>query len=308
MALTSGFFKASLVNDQPDRVYSSEEFGSLFDGVISDGIFKNYKDAFKVSAGQQVTSEGLKLYVGAGRAWFNKTWTLNSSSSYELTINKPSATYNRLDAIVLDIDANLDTRENKIIVIDGKERETLGSTPPLPNLIRDDNAKHWQYLIATVFVKASITNTYDAISITDVRGNLTAYPQAAPYAAPIEPTTSTIDGIIDSLENEFNAYQKTYQAEFNEWMDSIVGHLGILSNEQTVRLALMIGEVYRSDYISGEYPYVDDDGGLWLSAGDNGEKPSVDINFGYASLPYAANGRAREVIIQTSEYTIVEEE
>jgi hypothetical protein len=84
-------------------------------------------------------------------------------------------------------------------------------------------------------------------------------------------------------------------------MRQIVGELGTLSNEQTVRLALMIGEIYRSDYISGEYPYVDEDGGLWLSASDNGEKPSVDINFGYASLPYAANGRATEVVIHTEE-------
>ena len=125
--------------------------------------------------------------------------------------------------------------------------------------------------------------------------------QSAPYAKPVEPVKSTIDGIIDSLEKEFNAYQKVYQEEFSEWMDSIIGHLGTLSNEQTVRLALMVGEIYRSDYISGEYPYVDEDGGLWLSASDNGEKPSVDINFGYASLPYAANGRATEVVIHTEE-------
>lgn len=302
MALTSGFFKANLVNDQPDRVYSSEDFGSLFDGVISDGIFKKYKDAFKVTPGQQATSSGLKIYVGAGRAWFNKTWTLNSSS-YELIIDKPSATAYRMDAVVLDINAHLNTRENKIRVIKGQE--SLSPNVTVPALTKSDNDKHWQYLIATVLVKPSLTITYDAISITDVRNT---GGQSAPYASPIEPTKSTVDGIIDSLEQEFNSYQKTYQAEFTEWMDSIVGHLGTLSNEQTVRLALMIGEVYRSDYISGEYPYVDDDGGLWLSAGDNGEKPSVDINFGYASLPYAANGRAREVIIQTSEYTIVEEE
>ena len=297
MALTSGFFKATLVNDQPDRKYGSEEFGSLFDGVITDGIFQNYKDAFNVTIGNQAASDGLKLYVGAGRAWFNKTWTLNSSS-YELTINRPDPAAYRLDAIILDINAHLNTRENRIIVIDGEQRKSLSPNVQLPTLIRDDSGKHWQYLIATVLVKPTNVITYDAIEITDKRNT---GGQSAPFAKPVEPVTSTIDGIIDSLEKEFNAYQKVYQEEFDEWMQSIIGELGTLSNEQTVRLALMVGEIYRSDYISGEYPYVDEDGGLWLSASDNGEKPSVDINFGYASLPYAANGRATEVVIHTEE-------
>lgn len=292
MALTSGFFKATLVNDQPDRVYSSEQFGSLFDGVITDGIFKNYKDAFAVTAAQP-SGGNLKVLVGSGRAWFNKTWTLNSSS-YPLTIAKPSATAYRTDAIILEINTDLAIRENKIKVIKGQE--SLSQNTQVPALTRSNTVN--QYLIATVDVKASLNVTNDAMVITDKRNT---GGQSAPYAKPVEPVKSTIDGIIDSLEKEFNAYQKVYQEEFSEWMDSIIGHLGTLSNEQTVRLALMVGEIYRSDYISGEYPYVDEDGGLWLSASDNGEKPSVDINFGYASLPYAANGRATEVVIHTEE-------
>ena len=185
-------------------------------------------------------------------------------------------------------------RENKIKVIKGQE--SLSQNTQVPALTRSSTLN--QYLIATVDVKASLNVTNDAMVITDKRNT---GGQSAPFAKPVEPVTSTIDGIIDSLEKEFNAYQKVYQEEFSEWMDSIVGHLGTLSNEQTVRLALMVGEIYRSDYISGEYPYVDEDGGLWLSASDNGDKPSVDINFGYASLPYAANGRATEVVIHTEE-------
>lgn len=292
MALTSGFFKATLVNDQPDRVYSSEQFGSLFDGVITDGIFQNYKDAFAVTAGQP-SGGNLKVLVGSGRAWFNKSWTLNSSS-YELTIDKPSATAYRTDAIILEINTDLAIRENKIKVIKGQE--SLSQNTQVPALTRSSTLN--QYLIATVDVKASLNVTNDAMVITDKRNT---GGQSAPYAKPVEPVKTTIDGIIDSLEKEFNAYQKVYQEEFSEWMDSIIGHLGTLSNEQTVRLALMVGEIYRSDYISGEYPYVDEDGGLWLSASDNGDKPSVDINFGYASLPYAANGRATEVVIHTEE-------
>lgn len=306
MALTSGFFKAELVNDVPDRKYGSEEFGSLFDGVISDGIFENYGNAFKVTLGEAVT-DGIKIFVGSGRAWFNKTWTLNSAS-YELMLPRPSPSYNVLYVVVLDINAHLNTRENsiKLIRINDSYTEDISISPT--DIIRSDSDKNWQYILAKILVKASSspTITTDSVSITNVIGTSTDY--AAPYAKPIEPVTSSIDGIIDSLEQEFSSYKDTYQKEFNEWMQEIIGSLGTLSNEQTVRLALMIGEIYRSEYISGEYPYVDEDGGLWLSASDDGSKPSVDINFGYASLPYAANGRANEVVIQTSEYTIEEEE
>lgn len=300
MALTSGFFDAQLVNDQPDRAYSSEHFGSLFDGVITDGIFKKYGTAFNVTPGTPDTSTGkLRIYVGIGRAWFNKTWTLNSSPLL-LEVDQPSATAYRMDAVVLEVNTNLAVRTNTIKVIKGQE--FLSENVQAPALTRSTTVN--QYLIATIKVKASLTTTNDAMEITDKRNT---GGQSAPYCEVVTPTDASIESIINSLEAEFNSYQKRYQADFEDWMEGIIGQLGTLSNEQTVRLSLMIGEIYRSEYISGEYPYVDNDGGLYLSLNDNGERPSIDVNFGYASLPYSANSRANEVVVQTSEYTIVEE-
>lgn len=301
MALTSGFFEAHLVNDQPDRIYGSEHFGSLFDGVITDGIFKEYGTAFNVSPGTpDVANSTLKIYVGIGRAWFNKTWTLNSAP-LELSVTRPSATHYRFDLVVLEIDTRNEKRENTIRVIEG-EPYAFPNTA-IPALSRSGGV--YQYLLATILVKNTDIISNDAMEITNVQGTETTY--AAPYAKTVTPTDASIESIINSLEAEFNSYQKRYQADFEDWMEGIIGQLGTLSNEQTVRLSLMIGEIYRSEYISGEYPYVDNDGGLYLSLNDNGERPSVDVNFGYASLPYSANSRANEVVVQTSEYTIVEE-
>ena len=298
MALNSGFFEAELVNDQPDRVYGSEHFGSLFDGVITDGIFKNYGKAFEVTKGEP-TDTGLKVYVGVGRAWFNKTWTLNSSA-WPIDIQRPPASGYRNDAIVLEVDTTRSVRTNTIKVITGNVWDYPRAD--VPSLKREETVK--QYLLAIVKVSSSSLITNDAMSIVDTRGLTGTYTYAAPYAKTVTPTDQTIESIINSLETSFESYQKKYQADFDDWMTSIEGQLGTLSNEQTVRLALMIGEIYKSDYISGEYPYVKEEG-LYLSLNDNGDKPSIEINFGYASLPYAANSGAIQVFPQEKEYSLL---
>lgn len=309
MAVSSGFFDSLLdeVTGLPDRNYDSLDFGSLFDGVITDGIFKEYgnKKAFEVEKGTpNLSANKFVVLVNQGRAWLNKTWTLNSTT-YELELDPPSASDNRIDAIYLEIDARQQTnaRRNRLIVRKGTPVPGNPTIPYVPSSEFSD--LHHFYMIAYVTVKASNEVNNNNITIHDVRGKSSTH--AIPYANVVIPNNQTIKKIIDSLEKEFESYKDRFQGDFEDWMARIVGHLGVLSSEQTVRLALMVGEIYRSDYISGEYPFVDDDGGLWLSAKDDGSKPSVDINFGYASLPYAANGRATEVIIHTSEYTIREE-
>ena len=86
MAVISGFFNAHELNNSRDRVYSADDFGAIFDGVIKDGIFKNYGDTpFKVVPGNSAVGH-LELTVKSGRAWFDRTWTLNDSDyTVELT-------------------------------------------------------------------------------------------------------------------------------------------------------------------------------------------------------------------------------
>lgn len=100
MAFKYGFYNAELKNGEFDRTYDAEDFGELFDGMISDGVFKGYGDAFKVTKAGPVS-----IYVGTGKAWFNGTW---NTLDYRQTITLPSSDY--LHAIVISV--NKKTRTN----------------------------------------------------------------------------------------------------------------------------------------------------------------------------------------------------
>ena len=71
MALTYGFYNAELVNGSYDRTYDAEDFGAMFDGLISDGVFPTYGKQFKVTKYAE-----LKVKVNTGKAWLNGTWTI----------------------------------------------------------------------------------------------------------------------------------------------------------------------------------------------------------------------------------------
>ena len=99
MAFTSGFFDS--VNH--DRVYSAEQFSSIFSGIISDGVLKNCpidgdpnnNDCFMI-----LPLGGMTVQVGRGRAWFNNTWSQNTTR-ITLPIDASHGTLNRYDAVVI---------------------------------------------------------------------------------------------------------------------------------------------------------------------------------------------------------------
>ena len=66
MEISSGFFNAVEVNGVMDRTYNAEDFGNMLHGVISEGIFKNFGNAFQVT---KDTSNN--ILVGTGRAWLS---------------------------------------------------------------------------------------------------------------------------------------------------------------------------------------------------------------------------------------------
>lgn len=315
MAVRSGFFNARIDEyQQLDRTYGSEQFGSLFDGVISDGIFENYENGFKVSIAPYSQTEGLGVYVDSGRAWYDRTWTLNTSQ-YRLPIEDPAGDSYRRDAIYLRIDRSLtnEGRRNSFVVKKGKpwydwSKATIEAADTSNSLITE-------YLIAIVEVNRADVPTESALKVVDTRvhGKDTKIStewknwgvtdkSVSRFAEAIVPTKATVDGIISSLEQEFSSYQSVYQSDFNRWFNNIKDHLGSLSDSEVVNLTMLVGEIYESDYVSGTYPFISELNGnkkLYLSPYDDGKLPEVNINFGYASLPYAANNRSVEVILNS---------
>lgn len=305
MAVISGFFNASESSGKRDRVYSAEDFGAIFDGIISDGIFQKYPDSvydaetdiwspYKVLASDNAASGHLELIVSPGRAWFDKTWTLNDSN---LTIQLESrdTQLDRIDGVYIKIDK--DARQNSIYVSTGEE-----ST--VPELKKPANVPDHvtYYLLATVYVAGNVS-VDNPLAQTDIT-NMIGLDGGAPYVhSNVTDPDITVETILKNLENQFDSYQSKYGDEFEAWMDSIQDELGTLTSDQIIEIAELIAKTYSTDYLSGGYPYISDDV-LYLSSSKN-VPPPVIINFGFVTGSMYPNSSANELTVYTGE--IVEE-
>lgn len=123
MSVTYGFYNSL----NGDRKYNAEQVSSLFDGLIIDGVFASIGTAFAVKA-----TTGITVNVGIGKAWFNHTWTLNDSI---LPLEAPEAEVllDRIDAVVLEVDATESVRANSIKFVKG----TPSSAPSNPTLTNE---------------------------------------------------------------------------------------------------------------------------------------------------------------------------
>ena len=190
MTVSSGFFNS--VNH--DRLYDAEQLSSIFDGIIVDGVYENVGEAFNVTAYPDAYNTVL---VGTGRAWFDHTWTLNDSR-FSITLDPPNEMLGRIDAIVIDVNKERDTRKNSIIYLKGDE-----STPDFPpTLINTEN--HHQYPIAYITRHAEQNGP---ISQSDIE--ITVGTGACPI----------VTGVLEA-QNLENLMQQL-DAEFNEWWEGI---------------------------------------------------------------------------------------
>ena len=279
MAVTSGFFDAVLNGGVPDRKYGADEFGAIFDGIISDGIFKNYPAGvaypFKVTPPTDSSLQVLAIQVAPGRAWLDKTWTLNTAS-YTVQLADRNVNQSRTDGIFIKVDKN--NRMNDIVSVNM-------ANPP----IDDDNVKY--HLIALVQVKPGVsTDPIVEDDITNKIGEADGTPYVQSLITDMNATTKTI---IENLETQFDSYKEAYGKEFTAWFESIKDDIGGITPDQIVEVAEMVAEAYSSDYLSGVYPYVEGTG-LYLSS--NKEiQPPVFLNFGFVSASMAKNPNANEL-------------
>lgn len=186
--ITSGFYN-SLAGD---RKYNSVQISRLFEGIINDGVFASIGESLMV-----VTSSGMTVNVGTGRAWFNNTWTDNDAD-IPLTLDAAEAILNRIDAIVLEVGSASDVRANTIKIVKG----TPGSVPVAPTMIKTTG--QYQYTLATIYVGAGVTSI--------VAGNITNKIGTAscPFVAVVG-----IDALTPIWENEFNTWFAALQAQMS---------------------------------------------------------------------------------------------
>lgn len=201
MTISSGFFNS--VNH--DRLYDAEQFGSLFDGIINDGVYEHVGDAFEVTPNSDVNDS---VIVGTGRAWFNHTWILNNAQ-YSITLNSPNLVAPRYDAIVLDIDRRDSVRKNSIVVVEG----TPASDPQYPSMVNEE--LHSQYPIA--YIRMNPGNS-DIISASDITYNV-GKSSCPLVTGPLEVIND--DNFFSQMNASFTEFKNDLDQEFTTWFEGI---------------------------------------------------------------------------------------
>lgn len=193
MSVTYGFYNSK----NRDRRYDAIQMSSIFDGIIRDGVLQHYGTGMMVKE-----SEGMMVNVGIGRAWFNHTWTLNDAL-LPLTLPLSEVILNRIDAVVLEVDARESVRANSIKIVKG----TPASSPKNPTLIKTND--RWQYPLAYIRVNAGVTAIRQA-NITNCVGT-----SACPFVtAPLE--KMSIDALVAQWGDQWRIWFEAQTTEIQE--------------------------------------------------------------------------------------------
>ena len=183
MAQRFGFFDS--VNK--DRRYNSTDMGRMFDGLIRDGIYMNYLEAFAIQP-----AGGMDIWVRPGRCWFDHRW-FEVDEPLKISISSAHATWARWDVVVIEVNEAATVRSVSLRIMQGSPSSTP-SEPP----ISATQTLH-RYPIAAINVKAG-TTTIDSSAIYDRRGS-----DACPWVANINGSIP-VKGLTDQMSAEFQAW------------------------------------------------------------------------------------------------------
>ena len=210
MAITYGFYNSL----NKDRVYNAEQMSSIFNGIITDGVFSTIGDAL-----MPITGTGMQVIVKTGKCWFNSTWTLNDAL-LPLDIEAADVSLTRIDAIIVEINSSIGTRANTIKMLKG----TPSANPAKPALANSEHLH--QYALGYVTVSAGAT------SITADKIEVNVGKSSCPFITSVLQQTN-----IDDLFNQWNA-------EFSAWFANVQSQLSgdIVANLQRQIDALSLSE------------------------------------------------------------------
>lgn len=181
--------------------------GIPFDGVITEGVFANWGDAFNATV-----IDGHTITIGSGKAWLSKKWIQNDSV-YQMPINVSdyaSSTESRTVVVCLDLKTEAYYRFAQFLV---EEQRYYDSYTSMLNAITDrGTGRNTLVLFAINF--AAGDSSIQQSSITNLVG--TAW---CPYVtAPVQTVT------VDDIRNKWNA-------SYHALMNDIVGNAQTKANE-----------------------------------------------------------------------------
>ena len=193
MAVTYGFFNS--VNG--DRRYDADDISNYFLKLISNGVFATPSDAMQVQE-----SAGMTVQVSAGWGFINCKW-IDNDAPYLLTLDAADVVLNRIDRVVLRLNASNDVRTMGIVIKKG----TPAGDPTAPALTRVTGGI-WELSLAQIYIAAGATEITQA-EITDERADTSL--------------CGYVTGLIDQIDttNLFAQYNSAFYAWFNEIKDQV---------------------------------------------------------------------------------------
>lgn len=219
MSVSSGFFNSL----NGDRKYNAAQMSAIFDGLIIDGVFASIGTAFAVKA-----AGGLTVNVGVGKAWFDRTWTVNDSI-LPMTAPEAEVLLDRIDAVVLEVNGMESVRENTIKFVKGNP----SSAPSRPTLTNEGNVH--QYPLCYIYRKYG-TAVINQADITPMVGT-----ESTPFVTGILQTISLdellgkwqdgLDRFTDARSQEVDDWIAREESDFTAWFNKMKADL---QQEQTV--------------------------------------------------------------------------
>lgn len=195
MSVSSGFFNSL----NGDRKYNTAQMSAIFDGLIIDGVFASIGTAFAVKA-----AGGLTVNVGVGKAWFDRTWTVNDSI-LPMTAPEAEVLLDRIDAVVLEVNGMESVRENTIKFVKGNP----SSAPSRPTLTNEGNVH--QYPLCYIYRKYG-TAVINQADITPMVGT-----ESTPFVTGILQTIS-LDELLGKWQDELNRFTDARSQEVDDWI------------------------------------------------------------------------------------------
>lgn len=219
--VTSGFFDST---ESSRRIYTADEFSSIFDGLISDGVYENYPGGTRTVNGTDVkippfevtkvtSGNDLVVSIGPGRAWFRHVWVLNATST--VTLSAAHGTLPRIDCIYLRV--NKGARSCDLAC-----KEGTPSSDPTGSFPSDDNNNDvYYYPIAFIKVPKAASSSSQLV-VTSAIGN--PNPPAngkTPIVKAIVDPSMTLAEYIASYQDQVAAQLAAKFAEIDAWKDTI---------------------------------------------------------------------------------------
>lgn len=195
MGVSSGFFNSL----NGDRKYNAAQMSAIFDGLIIDGVFASIGTAFAVKA-----AGGLTVNVGVGKAWFDRTWTVNDSI-LPMTAPEAEVLLDRIDAVVLEVNGMESVRENTIKFVKGNP----SSAPSRPTLTNEGNVH--QYPLCYIYRKYG-TAVINQADITPMVGT-----ESTPFVTGILQTIS-LDELLGKWQDELDRFTDARSQEVDDWI------------------------------------------------------------------------------------------